>query len=294
MRLDFFDIQLFLHVVDCGSLTKAAQRSSISLQAASERIKKLEQHYQVSLFTRHHNGVQLSAAGQSFAEHALRLKQQYLALQDSMQAFSGRRRFCLWCNSSAQSEYLPDLLPQYLLDHPQFQIELKEAESLDIIQAIQQGHAELGIISSFFAHQHLQSRPFADDPLVLICATQHPLAQATQLDLNQVLSYPFVGLMAHHSLQRSIEHQAQQLGYQIQYRLRLPTFSAIHQVVANGVGIAIVPRRATQHLRAQKLHVIALTGAWAQRQLLLVAHDFAKLNPDYANFAHYLSQHNPP
>ncbi|HCK31160.1 MAG TPA: transcriptional regulator, partial [Acinetobacter ursingii] len=40
MRFDFFDLQLFLHVVDTGSLTKGAERSAISLQAASERIKK--------------------------------------------------------------------------------------------------------------------------------------------------------------------------------------------------------------------------------------------------------------
>ena len=50
MRLDFFDLQLFINIVDTGSLTKGAERSSISLQAASERIKKLEQ--QLLMFPR--------------------------------------------------------------------------------------------------------------------------------------------------------------------------------------------------------------------------------------------------
>ncbi len=39
MRFDFFDLQLVLHIVSTGSLTKGADRSAISLQAASERIK---------------------------------------------------------------------------------------------------------------------------------------------------------------------------------------------------------------------------------------------------------------
>ena len=43
MRFDFFDLQLVLHIVSTGSLTKGADRSAISLQAASER-KKLEQY----------------------------------------------------------------------------------------------------------------------------------------------------------------------------------------------------------------------------------------------------------
>ena len=42
MRLDFFDLQLFINILSTGSLTKGAERSAISLQAASERIKKLQ------------------------------------------------------------------------------------------------------------------------------------------------------------------------------------------------------------------------------------------------------------
>lgn len=45
MRFDFFDLQLLLHIIATGSLTKGAERSAISLQAASERIKKLEQYF---------------------------------------------------------------------------------------------------------------------------------------------------------------------------------------------------------------------------------------------------------
>lgn len=41
MRFDFFDLQLLLHIIATGSLTKGAERSAISLQAASERIKNL-------------------------------------------------------------------------------------------------------------------------------------------------------------------------------------------------------------------------------------------------------------
>ena len=57
MRLDLFDLELFLNIVETGSLTKGAERSAISLQASSERIKKLEQQFMVQLFTRHASGV---------------------------------------------------------------------------------------------------------------------------------------------------------------------------------------------------------------------------------------------
>lgn len=295
MRLDFFDLKLVLHVVETGSLTKGAELSSISLQAASERIKKIEQQFSVQLFTRHATGVKLTLAGQTFVEQAQTLLNQLHQLQQVMLPFSAglHSHMTLWCNSSAQSEYLPLLLPQYLVENPNIEIELKEAETQDIIHAIQTGLASLGLISSFFDSNELQTLEFADDPLVLICPPQHALKNSLYLELKEILHYPFVGLMQYHSLQQSIEAQAKQLQCEIKYRLRLPNFAAIAQVVANGVGIAIMPKRAALRLKSLYSFVqIDLKGHWANRKLLLAAKDFDQLPQSYQHFSQFLlSQH---
>lgn len=291
MRLSFFDLILVLNIVETGSLTKGAERSAISLQAASERIKKLEQYYQVDLFSRHATGVKLSLAGQQFTEYAQHLVNDYHRLEQQMQRFSAgqQQRLCLWCNSSAQSEYLPQLLPQYLNENPQLQIDFKEAESSDIIQALQQGQAELGIVSSFFAMQQLQSLVLCDDPLVLICAQQHRLSSEQSIELADALGFDFVGLMPYHSLQQSIETQAELLSSNLHYRLRLPNFSAIAQVVADGVGVAIMPKRAMLRYAQQfDFHSVELSGAWANRQLHIAARDFDQLSLPYQHLTQFL------
>ncbi|RZJ21617.1 MAG: LysR family transcriptional regulator [Acinetobacter sp.] len=291
MRLDFFDLQLFLNIVDTGSLTKGAERSAISLQAASERIKKIEQQFAVHLFTRHASGVKLTLAGQVFATQAQMLVHQAQQLQQQMLPFAtgAQSEMTLWCNSSAQSEYLPQLLPSYLLENPNIQIDLKEAESNDIIQALENGNAQLGLISGFFNSKKLQTLEFSDDPLVLICPMEHELQQQSTLQLADVLNYPFVGLMQYHSLQQSIETQAKLLGCAIQYRLRLPNFAAIAQVVANGVGIAIMPKRAANRLKSvYPFQQIELTGDWANRKLLLAAKNFDALPVTYQHFSQFL------
>ena len=291
MRLDFFDLQLFLNIVDTGSLTRGAEHSAISLQAASERIKKLEQHYKTHLFTRHATGVRLTIAGQTFAEQALLLVQQTKKLEQVMSPYAEgmTAQMTLWCNSSAQSEYLPILLPQYLVENPHVQIDLQEAESREIIQSIEKGTAKLGLISNFFHHSGLQTLEFSDDPLVLICPPFHELKDQQQLNLVDILHYPFVGLMQYHSLQQSIETQAKLLNCAIQYRLRLPNFAAIAQVVANGVGIAIMPKRAARRLNTlYHFHQIELVGEWANRKLLLAAKNFDEIPLSYQHFSQFL------
>ena len=291
MRLDFFNLQLFLNIVDTGSLTRGAERSAISLQAASERIKKLEQSYKAHLFTRHAHGVKLTLAGQTFAEQAVLLLQQAKKLEQVMLPYAEgmTAQMTLWCNSSAQSEYLPVLLPQYLVENPHVQIDLQEAESREIIQSIEKGTAKLGLISNFFHHATLQTLEFSDDPLVLICPPLHELKDQQQLNLVDILHYPFVGLMQYHSLQQSIETQAKLLNCAIQYRLRLPNFAAIAQVVANGVGIAIMPKRAALRLNVlYNFHQIELVGNWANRKLLLAAKNFDELPLSYQHFSQFL------
>ena len=291
MRLDFFDLQLFLNIVDTGSLTRGAERSAISLQAASERIKKLELYYKTSLFTRHAHGVKLTLAGQTFTEQALQLMQQGKQLEQAMTPYATAKsmHMTLWCNSSAQSEYLPLLLPQYLIENPHVQIELKEAESSDMIQALQKGTALLGLISGFFDAEHLQTLEFSEDPLVLICPFDHPLQDKQTLQLAETLNFSFVGLMQYHSLQQSIENQARLLNCAIQYRLRLPNFAAIAQVVANGVGIAIMPKRAAERLNTlYNFQQISLSGEWANRKLLLAAKKFDQLPLSYQHFSQFL------
>jgi DNA-binding transcriptional LysR family regulator len=95
--------------------------------------------------------MQLTFAGESFLEYAQEIVQYSHSLQQHMLQFSSQQKqqLCLWCNSSAQSEYLPKILPEYLLQNSQLQIELQEAESSEIITALTQGTAQLGLVSSF-------------------------------------------------------------------------------------------------------------------------------------------------
>ena len=124
---------------------------------------------------------------------------------------------------------------------------------------------------------------------MLIKLSQHALTQYSSLTLDQILSEPLVGLMPHHSLQQSVETQAKKLGYEIQYRLRLPNFSAIAHVIANHVGIAIIPKRAALRLQAHYDFAFReLEGAWANRKLLLATQNFDALSSQYQHFSQFL------
>ncbi|MGA9701591.1 LysR substrate-binding domain-containing protein, partial [Pseudomonas sp.] len=187
----------------------------------------------------------------------------------------------LLCNTSALSEYLPELLADFLREHPNLDIDLQELPSLRITQALRQGTADLGIISDAVETHGLQTVAFRDDPLLLIMPLEHPLA-TRQVSFIDSLQHDYVGLAADSALAVYLEEQALHAGFRLQTRIRAEGFDGVMRMVARGAGLGIVPQAAlVRWPRERRFKAQPLREDWACRKLLLCARAFEQL-PGYA------------
>lgn len=275
MHFDLIDLRLFQHTLDCGNITAGAQRSHLSLPAASARIRAMESSLGTPLLERNRRGVQATPAGQALLQHARLIAQQVERLQFDLaqyaQGLQGQVR--LLCNTAALTEYLPELLAGFLEHYPSINIDIHELPSLRIVQAITQGVADIGIISSAVTSEHLQTLSFRDDPLMLIMPPTHPLAYHANLRFADTLGHGYVGLQADSALALHLEEQALHLGQRLQVRVRADGFDGVIRMVAHGAGLGIVPLAAVQRWQG----VLALGEPWARRQLRLCSRDFSSL-----------------
>ncbi|RWU25684.1 LysR family transcriptional regulator [Pseudomonas alkylphenolica] len=280
MHFDLIDLRLFQHTLECGNITAGAQRSHLSLPAASARIRAMEASLGTPLLERNRRGVQATSAGQALLQHARLIGQQVERLQFDLaqyaQGLQGQVR--LLCNTAALSEYLPELLASFLADYPAIALDIQELPSLRIVQAITRGAADIGIISTAVTSEHLQTVPFRDDPLVLIMPPEHPLAAHVHLRFADTLSHGYVGLAPDSALSLHLEEQALHLGRRLRIRVRAEGFDGVIRMVAHGAGLGVVPLAAVRRWQGVlALHGVVLHEPWAQRQLLLCARDFAGL-----------------
>jgi DNA-binding transcriptional LysR family regulator len=80
----------------------------------------------------------------------------------------------------------------------------------------------------------------------------------------------FVGLAEGSALQEHVARHARRLGQRLNYRIRLRSFESVCRVVGLGIGVGIVPQAvAARCARSAKVRRIALTDAWAARNLVL-------------------------
>jgi len=284
MRFDLTDLRLFLHVVEAGSITAGAERMHLAVAAASTRIRNMEIELGTPLLNRERQGVQPTPAGRTLVHHArqmlLQAERMRAELGEYADGLKGHVR--LLSNTNALSEFLPEPLSQFLTSHPQVNIDLEERLSDEIVAAVADGKADIGIVAGTEDITGLEVFPFRTDRFVLVTSPEHKLAASTKLAFADSLDNDFVGTDRVSSLQRFLSEKAERTGRRMKLRVQLRSFDGVCRMVAANVGVGIVPESsALRSKQTMKLHVIELTDDWALRNLMICVRSLKDL-PIYA------------
>ncbi|MFF4129701.1 LysR family transcriptional regulator [Microbispora rosea] len=291
MAYDLTDLQLFLQVVDQGSITQGADRSHLSLASASARIKAMEKALGAPLLIRHRRGVVPSPAGWLLVAHAREVVGQVARMRSELARYSDglRSTLVILANTSATETLVSSVLVDFMADNPDIDLELEERPSHEIVAAVTDGRVELGIVADTVDSGRLERAVLRPDPLVVIARPGHTLAGRAHVAFSECLGHPFVGFTQGNPLQEHLSGQTQPLGLRPRYRAHLPTTEAICSAVAAGVGIAVVPAlAAARWQRVYDLRVVDLTNSWARRNVLLCGQSWSGLSEPAAALAAHL------
>ncbi|NYT23530.1 LysR family transcriptional regulator [Alcaligenaceae bacterium] len=284
MHFDFTDLQLVVNVAAAQSMTKGAEKSFLSLPAASGRVKNLEQRLGAPLFFRTNQGVTLTPAGDAFLCHARVVMRQLEHLRGDMQEFaSGIKGLVKVCaNTTAMNEFMPNLLARYLAAHPDVNVELRERLSHQVVKAVADGSADIGITASTGRYSNLEFLPYRSDRLVLVTRHDHPLATHSLVDFESTLDHDYVGLSESSAIHAFLVQAADDLGRALRFRVEVSNFEAVCRMIAAGVGLGVIPRTAAlRYVQDLPICMIDLKNAWAMRRLHICVRHLDRL-PGFA------------
>ncbi|MFC4161636.1 LysR family transcriptional regulator [Chitinimonas lacunae] len=269
-RFDLPDLRLFVAVADAGSLSRGAASLPLALSAASARLRALEDRLGLALFERHPSGVCPTEAGLVLLDHARRVCRAADEAQSAMDRLvaSQRETLTLYTNTTGNSTFLPPAIGQFLARYPMVDVRLEECASRDVIRAVTEGRADLGVIDDDYRPEALLTYPFRRDRLVVIAPRDHPLAERQAVSLAEVAAEPLVGLPQRSGMQLFLDKMATLAGLTLRPRAQATSFSAVAQLVEQGAGLGILPEvAARQYQAAMALAVLPLDERWAVREL---------------------------
>lgn len=283
MHFDLADLRLFINISESPSMTQAARKSFISTAAASNRIKKLEAQLGVRLLYRDSQGVELTSAGRTFVKHARIILRQAQHLQNELSEFSDQHvgHIRIFANTTAVTDFLPEVLAVLMVQHPQLTIDLQERANLEVVRGVSEGASDIGITAGPIKATGLEVIQFSTDRLVLATQQGHPLTQLPSVDLAATLDYPQICLQEGSSLLRFLKNQVDNLQRDLNVRIQVFGFESMCRMIEAGVGIGILPESsAARHQQTMGLQIIQLNESWALRERSIVVRDSHAL-PEY-------------
>lgn len=279
-HFDLTDLQLMVHIGDWHSLTRAAEKSHLSLPAASTRVKNLEEHFGTQLLYRNSQGVTLTPSGEALTRHARTVMQQIEQLRGDMQEFARgvKGHVRVLSNTTASTEFMPAVLARYLAVHPDVNVELRERLSYLIVRAVADGSADIGVVAGCAPDPKLQFIPYRNDRLVLVTARRHPLAGEEAVPFADTLGFDYVGLSEWSAIHPFLVQAAATLGRTFRFRIEVGNFEAACRMIESGVGIGVIPESvALRYARVLDIAVVPLTDEWSVRQLHICVRDLEAL-----------------
>lgn len=285
-RIDLTSLQLFVAVCELGSIGRAAEREFLAASAISKRLSDLETVVDTALLYRHSRGVTLTPAGESLLHHARTVLFGLERMQGELSEYADgvRGHVRMHANISAIFQFLPEDLGAFAREHSQIKIDLQEHLSSDVLHAVQEGAADLGICNLSMASNNsnhtadLHSRPYRSDNLVLVVPQAHALSAQNAIDFEEILDWDIVGLHANSSISLAMRAAAAAAGRPLRQRIQVTGLDAMCRMIDNGLGVGLLPDRAFELMRGVgHLKAVPLTDAWAHRELRVVARDFDAL-----------------
>jgi DNA-binding transcriptional LysR family regulator len=280
-HFDLQSLRVFLHVALTGSLTRAADKSHMTLSALSKRIAELERTADCSLFIRHPRGLELTAAGTELVHHARAVLDSVNRMAHAMGDFAigVRGHVRIWANTSAVTQFLPRDLASFVREEPLIRLSLEEKVSAESIAAVAAGEADLGIFADNVPAPGLEKYLYRRDHLMVVVPAGHPLAALAEVSFSETLEYDLVGLNTGSSLHQRVTDAAASLDKALRVRIQVSSFDGICRMIEAGLGVGVLPDGAVRPENTG-LHAIRLTDAWADRSLWLGVRARASLAPE--------------
>jgi DNA-binding transcriptional LysR family regulator len=270
--MDFDQLTTFVQVSKLKSFSKAGQKVFRSQSAVSAQIRQLEQAYHAKLLDRSAKSVELTPAGEvlfEFAERLLRLR------DESMQVVADRGNVvqgpvAFGANEATCLYLLPDILAEFQRRYPLVQISIYRNFSHKILQRLEDGSLDLGIVTLPLKSPNLKMHTINRDRLRFMVSAKNPMAQRSHVTLEEIASAPLIFPKTGFTRQ-VLDKLFRPYRSRLRISMELPSIGMIKTFVAADVGISIISESfARDQVKSGEVKLLNVEGFDLYRELALV------------------------
>jgi DNA-binding transcriptional LysR family regulator len=294
MAVNLKSLKVFCDIVARRSFSRAAEDNGISQSGASQVVSQLESRLGVQLIERTKRPLVPTREGQVFYDGCRKLIARYEALEDEVRTLhedvAGRVRVA--AIYSVGLHHMSRYVQEFMTRHPKANVRLEYLHPERVLELVEQGQADIGIVSYPRSTRAIEAEPWREEPLVLACAPTSPFADRVQVSLAELDGQRMVAfdpdLVIRHEIDRVMAaHDAEP-----EVVMEFDNIETIKRAVEIDAGVALLPEPTLgRELAAGTLCAVRLAGDELVRPLGIIHARGKPLGPTAKRFIDLLRDH---
>jgi DNA-binding transcriptional LysR family regulator len=290
LRLTLRQLDILDAVARCGSFSAASSKLHLTQPAVSMQIKQLENALGMPLFEQIGKRIHLTEAGRKTLQASQVVHVELANLEQTLANLQGLEGGTLTVSTASTASYFAARLVALFRElHPDVRVSLNVVNRETLLKHLDENNIDLALMGQPPDGQDLTAQPFMDNPLVVIAAPNHPLADQQRIPLQRMAEEPYVGRELGSGTRVAVEKLFAENGLILQAAMEMNKNEAIKQAVEAGLGLGVVSLHTVQaELTAQTLCVLDVQGFPLNRQWYLVQRQGKRLSPAAEAFADFV------
>jgi LysR family transcriptional regulator, hca operon transcriptional activator len=248
-------LRYFIAVAEEGSLTVAAARRLHTAQPSlSRQIRDLELELGAELMVRGPRGIELTAAGRVFLDHArLVLLQVETAREATRRAAEpAKASFAIGFLTGHEMEWLPAVMGILRDELPHTEVVIYSQLSPELAAGLMRGKIDLAFLRREKQAPGLAFKFLTKEPLIVVLPSDHPLTAQAAIRPQDIVGETLIGvpMATSPALRVTIDAYARQVGVDLSPDHHADNLSMTFSLVASTGGVALVPLYARNLLPA--------------------------------------------
>ena len=233
----------FCYAVQTGSISKAADRMSLSQPSVSLQIQALERELGVTLFERRGPRIQLTPEGQTLYEISLPLVEGFDTLSETFTERRGSLEAGELNIASGESTILyllPKVVQHFAEHYPGIRVRFHNGPGQQGLALLREDEVDFAVGSFRDVPDDIHYQPIYSFDQFLITPLEHPLSLKNDIQLEDISPYEFILPPRHLNTLSMVELAFQQYDLSLNVRLQAGGWQVIKKYVEMGLGISIV------------------------------------------------------
>ena len=267
INLSSRDFEAFLALAHAHHFTRAAEKCHLSQSAFSQKIARIEQTAGVALFERSTRHVTLTPEGEVFAQEVTRIQQDLQHAVSHLNELATRRvgKVAVAALPSVAAVWMPRVISRYRAANPNIRIELFDTLAEGGFALLREGRVDMFIAAGADVRE-FDVTELRNEPFHLVCRPSHGFAGKRSVSLAQLKGEEVIHLARSSSVRQHLEAAgatAQPNALEVEH---LATVAAL---VAQGLGVSIVPELALFHFERAGLVSVPVRDRHLRRPIIL-------------------------